>query len=171
VPPVAVTACCAAYPVPTVAVAGLSEVVVIESAAYAGENPSRTTSMSQANKCGVPTRLRDVLLELLVRISGSEAIEFPARISILASWPPSIVHPIASVRAFSSSFPSRAIPAAEEGDQLCLVRARKTKKCLIPSGFSDTYPCPPSFDLFASPPRALSGQQGQRGDPPQHASE
>src|SRR5665647_758552 len=74
-------------------------------------------------------------------------------ISILASWSPSIVHPPASVGAFFSSFPSRATPAAEEGDQLCLVRARKTQKCLIPSGFSDTYPSPPSFDLFASPPR------------------
>src|SRR5664280_3280467 len=85
----------------------------------------------------------------------------------------SIIHPIASVGAFSPSFPSRATPAAEEGDQLCLARARKTQKCLIPSGFSDTYPSPPSFDLFASPPRRpiRSGQQGQRGDPPQHASE
>ena len=66
---------------------------------------------------------------------------------------PSIVHPIASVGAFFSSFRAQAIPAAQEADQPCLVRARKTQKCLIPSGFSDTYPFPPSFDLFASPPR------------------
>src|ERR1035437_2185922 len=31
----------------------------------------------------------------------------------------------ASVGAFLSSFPFRAIPAAEEGDQLCLVRASR----------------------------------------------
>src|SRR5450756_1533395 len=84
---------------------------------------------------------------------GILLIEKSTRISILASWPQSIIRPIASVGAFFPSFPSRATPAAEEGDQLCLARARKSQKCLIPSGFSDTYPSPPSFDLFASPPR------------------
>jgi hypothetical protein len=36
VPPVAVMACCAEYPVPTIAVGGLNPVLVIDSAALAG---------------------------------------------------------------------------------------------------------------------------------------
>ena len=38
-----------------------------------------------------------------------------ARISVLASWPPAILHPTASIGAVSLVFPSRATPAAQEG--------------------------------------------------------
>ena len=37
------------------------------------------------------------------------------RISVLASWPPAILHPTASIGAVSLVFPSRATPAAQEG--------------------------------------------------------
>jgi hypothetical protein len=46
-----------------------------------------------------------------------------SRVSFLVSWPASVVHPTASVGAVS--FSSRTTPAAEEGGQLCLLRARR----------------------------------------------
>jgi hypothetical protein len=50
-PPVAVIACCAAYPTPTVAVGGLSDVVVIESVEAAATVIVRTFD---AVCCGLP---------------------------------------------------------------------------------------------------------------------
>ena len=51
VPPVATTACCAAYPVPTMAVGGLSAVVVIESVGVAAVTVSDNTF--EAVCCGL----------------------------------------------------------------------------------------------------------------------
>jgi len=56
---------------------------------------------------------------------------------------------------FSSSFPSRATPAAEEAGQLCLLRARKTRKCLIPSDFLYTSPFPSLLRPVCLPAAAL----------------
>jgi hypothetical protein len=93
----------------------------------------------------------------------------------LPSWPASIIRPTASVGAllerYCSSFPSRATPASEEAGQLCLPRATEnpevpnSKRFLIYLSVSLL----PSTCLLARR-RALSGRQGQRGDPPHHAS-
>src|ERR1017187_6118458 len=89
-----------------------------------------------------------LIIPSFCRVNQDFHFGFPATIDYTSDRLRESVFPI-----LSPSFPSRATPAAEEGDQLCLARARKTQKCLIPSGFSDTYPFLPSFDLFASPPR------------------
>jgi hypothetical protein len=63
----------------------------------------------------------------------------------------------------------RAAPAALEGAGSAFFGHGITQKCLIPKGFQHTYP-PPLLRPVYLPAAALSGRQGQRGDPPHHAS-
>jgi hypothetical protein len=82
----------------------------------------------------------------LGRVEGHLNQDFPFR-----GLPP--LHPtpkdLRCSRFFMLSIPSDS--AGPGRGQLCLLRVRKTRKCLISSNFSDTPPPPSSFDLFACP--------------------
>jgi hypothetical protein len=71
VPPVAATACIAAYPTSTVAVAGLSEVVAIENAAVAAATVSDSTF--EAVCCGLL-----LSVTVTVRLNVPEAVGAPS---------------------------------------------------------------------------------------------
>src|ERR1017187_5466461 len=73
--------------------------------------------------------------------------DLQARISTLASWPPSIVHPAASVDAFSSYFRSRATQAAREAPSVPPPNKRKPGTASFSTDFSDTLPSPPPYLL------------------------
>ena len=70
----------------------------------------RTSKGTQSGYFDDPATLSQIAAAWSGRASG-----LYTRISVLASWPPAILHPTASIGAVSLVFPSRATPAAQEG--------------------------------------------------------
>jgi hypothetical protein len=131
----------------------------------------RWTSVHYGNPRAIPHTSRRHLAALLPAASSTAApptfARWPpwpprcrdgtsilAKISILASWPPSSVNLTASVRAAFPGFRPRATPAARKESSSASFEYGRTRKCLISSDFSYTSPSSSFLRPVCSPDAA-----------------
>jgi hypothetical protein len=89
----------------------------------------------------------------------------------MASWPPSIIHPTASVGTLAFIiFILRESGAAREVASLASSGYERPEVPNFKGFLIHLSVPPPSFPRFISPP-PLSGRHRQQGNPPNHASE